>query len=182
MAEIGQWLVQEDRQRTAGQRRDRVPDQPILLALVQIEAERQCIQSEQGPAGDFQRPDVRTDDAPVARQTLGIDRLPARDIEMIADIMVAGKDMAFETKPCMGRPRLDKVGVVIRAIEGKIAGVDDDVRRSVAQVAGYEVEVAAEERLFGGKVAVGNLGNARDHVSVRLEAIRRPAAGRLRRA
>ena len=125
--------MQEDRQRETCQSRERFPDQPILPALVQIEPERQSIQSEQGPAGDFQRPDVRADDAPVARQTLGIDRLPARDIEMIADIMVAGKDMAFETKPGMGRPRREKVGVVIRAVKGEIAGVDNDVRRSVAQ-------------------------------------------------
>jgi hypothetical protein len=75
----------------------------------------------------------------------------------------------------MGRPRLEKVGVVIRAVKGEIAGVDNDVRRSVAQVDGHEVEIAAKEGFFGRQVAVGNLGDAREHVSVRLETIRRPA-------
>jgi hypothetical protein len=42
-------------------------------------------------------------------------------------------------------------------------------------MAGNEVEIAAKEGLFGRQMAIGDLGDARDHVSVRLETIRRPA-------
>lgn len=105
----------------------------------------------------FFRPAVRTDMTTPAHQALRIDRLVA--LGKMADIVIARKTENAHWKLVQAGAAEQKVSLYVCAIDGQVAGVNDEIGLLLIDPGNEWFPVAIEVRLNGAEVGICNLND-----------------------
>ena len=81
----------------------------------------------------------------------------------LAHVVVAGNESHRQPYRFMHAPSFLEIALLDGAVEGDIAGVQDEVGRGRDERRGHPLEVCDEERLVPAQVRIGYLCNAVDH-------------------
>jgi len=174
-------FVQEQRDRLAA-RGGELAGEPVELLGFADEAgvHDQRIEADKAPAGGLETPAVVAKDRNEGLAVLfgdGLLRARAGLGRIVADIVIAGQIATGDGQGLVQRTGKFEIVGPGRAVEGDVAGVDDEVGACRVDMIDQSHKIVDEQRQAAGQMGVGNLREAKfghtDH-SFRARYIARP--------